>query len=97
MKHLMPLFGLIFITSSILPGCDGSSIESDAKKVAELQCKAQKIMEKASAGDLSAIGESNQLVSESEALLKEMEEKYPNESDREKLAVAVSKEMGNCK
>lgn len=97
MKHLMPLFGLLLISSSILSGCDSHSIEDDAKKVADLQCKVQKLTEKASAGDLSVMVESNQLASEAEALVKELEARYTDEADREKLADAVSKEMANCK
>lgn len=49
----MFLFALLLMTS-----CGGNSIEKDAKKVAELQCKAQKLAAKATTGDNSIIEES---------------------------------------
>lgn len=74
----------------------GSSIERDAKKVAELQCEAEKLMQKALSGDQSVMEESKELASEAEALSQELEEKYTLESDREKFTEAFLKEMGNC-
>ena len=55
MKKLMTIFGTIFIVSAIMTSCGGGSIQSDAKKVAELQCKAQKLMQKATTGDMSVM------------------------------------------
>jgi len=37
----MTIFGAILFASTILTSCGGGSIERDAKRVAELQCKAQ--------------------------------------------------------
>ena len=45
MKKVMTIFGAILFATIILTSCGGGSIESDAKKVAELQCKAQKLMQ----------------------------------------------------
>jgi hypothetical protein len=97
MKKLMTIFGAIMIVSVVLTSCGGSSIESDAKKVADLQCKAQQLMQKANAGDMSVIAESTKLASEATSLSKEMEGKYTSDSDKQKFAEALLKEMGNCK
>ena len=97
MKKLMTIFGAILFASLILTSCGGGSIESDAKKVAELQCKAQQLMEKATSGDMSVMEESTKLTSEAATLSKEMEGKYTSDSDKEKFAKALLKEMGNCK
>jgi hypothetical protein len=97
MKKLMTIFGATAIASFLLTSCAGSSIESDAKKVAELQCKAQKLMQKATTGDMTLIEESTKLASEATTLSREIEEKYPSESDKKKFAEALLKELGNCK
>ncbi len=93
----MKVFGVILFTSLFLTSCGGSSIESDAKRVAELQCKAQKLMQKATSGDMSVIEESTKLTSEAATLSKEIEGKYTSDSDKKKFAEALLKEMGNCK
>lgn len=85
------------IASTILTSCGGGSIESDAKKVAELQCKAQKLMQKATSGDMSVMEESTKLTSEAATLSKQMEGKYTSDSDKKKFAEALLKEMDNCK
>lgn len=97
MKKTMTIWGVLIITSTILISCGGGSVESDAKKVAELQCKAQKLMQKATSGDMSVMEESTKLTSEAAALSKEMEGKYTTDSDKQKFAEALMKEMGNCK
>ena len=97
MKKLMTIFGAILFASTILTSCGGGSIESDAEKVAELQCKAQELMQKATSGDMSVMEESTKLASEAATLSKEMEGKYTSDSDKKKFAEALLKEMGNCK
>jgi hypothetical protein len=96
MKKLMTIFGAILFASAILSSCGGGSIESDAKKVAELQCEAQKLIQEATLGDMSVIEESNKLASEAADLSKELEGKYTSDSDKQKFAEALMKEMGNC-
>jgi hypothetical protein len=96
MKKLMTIFGAILFASTILTSCGGGSIESDAKKVAELQCKAQELMQKATSGDMSVMEESTKLASEAANLSKEMERKYTSDSDKQKFAEALLKEMGKC-
>jgi ribosomal protein L17 len=80
MKKRSLFLSVTVMLTMVLSSC-GSSIESDAKKAAELQCEAEKLMEKASSGDLSVMEESKELASEAEALSKELEEKYTSDSD----------------
>jgi hypothetical protein len=96
MKKIMLIFGAIAIASFIMTSCGGNSIESDAKKVAELQCKAQQLMQKATSGDMSVMEESTKLATEAATLSKEMEGKYTSDSDKEKFANALLKELGIC-
>jgi len=97
MKKVMTIFGAIMIASFTLTSCGGGSIESDAKDFAELQCKAQQLTQKAVSGDMSIMEESTKLAYEAATLSKEMEGKYTSDSDKEKFAKALLKEMGNCK
>ena len=97
MKNLFTNIGVILFVSLILTSCGGNSIASDAKKVAELQCKQQQLMQKASSGDMSVMAEGTELASQVASLSNEMEGKYTSDSDRAKFAEALLKEMGNCK
>lgn len=85
------------LASTILTSCGGGSIERDAKKVAELKFKAQKLMQKAISGDISVIEESTKLASEAATLSNVMKGKYTSDSDQNKFTEALLKEMGNCK
>lgn len=96
MKKLVKSLGVVLISSVVLTSCSGGSIENDAKKVAELQCKAQKLMQKATSGDMSVLEESTKLATEASSLSKEMEGKYTSDSDKQKFGEALLKEMGNC-
>ena len=97
----MTIFGAMFIASVILTSCGSNSVESDAKKYAELDCKAQKWAiegaAKAAAGNMSAITESTKLASEAASLLQEIQGKYNDKADYRKFTVAYLKAMGDCK
>jgi len=93
----MTIFGAILLASTILTSCGGGSIESDAKKLAELECKSQKLKQKATSGDMSVMEESTKLASEIKTLTNELKEKYTSDSDKKKLAEALLKEKKNCK
>jgi hypothetical protein len=97
MKKVKLIFGPMFFASVVLTSCGGDSIASDAKKIADLQCKAQQLLQKATSGDMSLMEKSTKLTSEATSLVKEMESKYTSDSDKKKLAEALLKEMGNCK
>ena len=92
----MTILGAILFASVILTSC-GSSIDSDAKKVADIECKSQKLMQKASSGDMSVISESTKLAAEAANLTKELEGKYSSSADKEKFEIALLKAMGDCK
>ena len=55
----MTILGVVLFASFILTSCGGNSIESDAKRCAELMCKAQKLategVAKAATGDMSVV------------------------------------------
>jgi len=93
----MKIFGAMFIVAVIMTSCGDGSLQKDAKKVAELQCKANKLMQEITSGNMSVMEESTQLASEAASLSKEMEGKYSSDSDKEKFAEALLKEMGDCK
>jgi len=97
MKKLLAFFGAMIFASAILTSCGGSSIESYAKKVAELECKGQKLAQKATSGDASVAEEMTKMESEHAALLKEVEGKYPSDSDKKKFMELLKKELENCK
>jgi hypothetical protein len=75
--------------------CASNSIEKDAKRVADLQCKAQKLLKNATE-DISVLEESQKIIQEAYALEKELKDKYTSSSDKEKFATALFKELKNC-
>lgn len=93
----MSIFAALLIATAMLSSYGGNSVESDAKKMAEIQCKALKLGMKAASGDKDVLEESAKLQAETAALTKEMDEKYKSEDDKKKLAEAILKELGNCK
>jgi len=97
MKQVKLIFGVMIFASVVLTSCGGDSIASDAKKIADLQCKALQLLQKATSGDMSLMEQSTKLSSEATSMVKEMESKYTSDSDKKKLAEALLKEMGNCK
>jgi hypothetical protein len=96
MKKVMTIFGAILFASTILTSCGGGSIDNDAKKVAELLCKAEKIRQKEASGEMTSMEERAELASEYETLSEELKGKYTSDSDRKKFDNAFFKEMGNC-
>ncbi len=99
-KKTLTIFVGIVFASFILTSCGGNSIESDAKKYAELMCKAQKlateVASKAASGDMSAITESTKLATEAASLANEMQGKYKDAADYQKFTAAYLKAMGDC-
>jgi hypothetical protein len=97
MKKFKTIFGTILFASFLFTSCGGNSIESDAKKMAELQCKAKQLMEKVASGDASVMEESTKLATEAASLKEEIQGKYTSESDQKEFNMALLKEMANCK
>ncbi len=85
------------IATVLITSCGSAAIESDAKKVAELQCRAQKLAQQAMSGDMTVLEESTQIAAEATALANELKGKYESENDRKKFAEALSTELKNCK
>jgi major membrane immunogen (membrane-anchored lipoprotein) len=96
MKKLMTIFGAILFASVILTSCGGDSIEKDAKKAAEFQCKSIELAQKAKSGDMSVMAESAKLATEFATFRAEMKEKYTSEADQKKFEEALLKETANC-
>ncbi|MEM6685079.1 MAG: hypothetical protein AAF617_04715 [Bacteroidota bacterium] len=92
MKKTM-LFAIALV-SFFMVSC-GGSIESDAQRIVDLQCKAKKLQENATAGDLSIIEQSGEIIKEVQALVAEFQEKYKSKEDEEKFKVALEKAMKN--
>ncbi len=87
---------IIAIVAIAFVSCGKSSMDGDVKKVAELQCKAQKLMQEASSGDASIIEESTNLGIEISELTKEMEGKYTSDAEKAEFGKALLKAMGEC-
>ena len=100
MIKIITICGAIFIASTTLTSCGGNSIESDAKKTADLVCKAQKMATegaaKAASGDMSALTESTELATEAASLATEMQGKYKDASDYQKFTTAYLKALADC-
>lgn len=95
MKKSITIFGAIIFATFTLTSC-GSSVESDAKKLAELQCKSQKLSEKVLSGDMSVSAESMTLATDAAKLLQEIEGKYTTDEEKQKFEEALMQEMGKC-
>ena len=96
MKTLKMFSAIIVVAAFGLFSCS-SSLENDAQKVADLQCKAQQLMGKAATGDLSVVSEGTALMTEASELTNEMQSKYSSDEDKAKFAEALLKAIGNCK
>jgi len=97
MTKIITTFGVLLFAIAILTSCGAASIESDAKKVAELQCKAQKLMQEAASGDMALLEKSSKLATEAATLSNEMQGKYNSDADKQKFAEALLKEISKCK
>jgi len=97
MKKTFSFLGLLLVTATIITSCSSAAVENDAKKVAKLQCRAQKLAQQAMSGDMSVLEESTKLTAEATALANELKGKYESESDRKKFAEAYAAELKNCK
>lgn len=92
MKKLKITLGLVF--TMLLASC-GGSMESDAKKVAELQCKIMKMSDGILEGEMDA-ATTIALAQETEELVEEIEGKYTTEAEKEKFEKAVLKALAEC-
>lgn len=80
----------------VLTGCS-SSMESDAKKLAKMQCKSYDLLEKAGKGE-AKVEESMSLMAEMELFTKDMKKKYASDQDKQKFEEACLKAVAaGCK
>jgi len=86
---------LTLLATLILTSC-GSSIQSDAQKVADLQCEAKEIMLKAMSGDQDAVKESQELSNKANELNLKMLKKYSSPEDKQAFSRALLDANGNC-
>jgi len=96
MKRSIKFLGAILFSSATLTSC-GGGIESDAKKMADLQCKILQLQKELSSGDESVMEEGKGLGSEMIELTTEMKDKYTSDSDQKDFDKAFRKELKNCK
>lgn len=85
----------LMIATLVFSSC-GSSISSDAQKIANLQCKAQELQQNGLTGDESSLEETQELIAESAALIQEMNAKYNSFEEKQEFAQALSKAKANC-
>jgi hypothetical protein len=78
---------ILFVTAC------GGGIKSDAKKAAELACKAQKM---ALEMDMNNMEELQELQVEAAALYEKMEGKYETAEEMQEFAEAFQMELGKC-
>ena len=88
MNKSITIFGAAILFSSFVFTSCSNSIESDAEKAAEMQCKSIKLLEKV--GKVSLV-ESTSLLAEMELFDKEMKTKYSSEEQKKKFEDACLK------
>jgi hypothetical protein len=87
---------MFFPVSVVLLACGGnSSIEQDAKIIADLHCRSQLLMEKASNGNSQLLQESASLSTRALELTQQFERKYSDE-DRRKFNEAITEQLKEC-
>ena len=97
MKKQVTHFLILFICISTLLSCANPQIEKDAKAVAELQCKSQKLIKKAAESNSDILEESQKISIESAALFSKMQGKYLSEHEQEQFLQAYEDALENCK
>ena len=90
-------YGVAIIVLVVLFSCSGNSIKSDAKRVADIENRAMKLMSKATAGDQAAMAEYTKLAADAAALTKEMQGKYTSDSDKKKFEEALAEALTESK
>ena len=74
----------------------GSSISSDAQKVADLQCKVQKLQKAIFSGDTSDKEDLQEFVAETAELVQKMNAKYASMEEKQEFTNALAKAKANC-
>lgn len=85
----------VAVMCMVIAGC-GSTVESDARKLADLECKARQLSAKAAAGDLSVATEMSKIGMEAAQLGAELKGKYTTTADKEAFAKAYLEAYNGC-
>lgn len=96
MKKTTISVGIAIIMCFMLANCT-DTIEKDAKDLAELLCKSQKLSGKTLSGETSNTAESMALAADAALLSQKMEGKYSSEEENQRFQEAYLKEMAKCK
>ena len=92
-KKTVTILGMFLF---VLTSCN-DSVETDAEKLATMQCKSYELMEKLGRGE-STMEESTALSAEMELFDKEMKSKYTSQEEKKKFEEACLKAIGRgCK
>jgi hypothetical protein len=82
---------------AFISSCTNPEIEKDAKAVAELQCKSQKLIEKAANSNEDILEESQKISLEAATLFSKMQGKYLADHEQEQFLQAYNEALENCK
>lgn len=80
----------------IIVGCT-SSVDTDARNLADLQCRSRRTAEKVARGDQSLAIQSTKLILELTELRSTLDVKYPPGSSREEFTKAYEKALQECR
>ncbi|MEW4923531.1 hypothetical protein [Algibacter sp. 2305UL17-15] len=93
MKKL--LSSILLSATLFLTSC-GGSISSDAQEVADLQCKAKKLQQKAMTGDASSMKDAQEFMAEATNLVQKMNAKYSSLEEKQEFQEALLKASSDC-
>lgn len=98
MKYLINVIVIIIFAAVILFRILGNSIESDAKKLADVICKSEQLSRTRNfeVGE-AAQQESQELMQEAASLNREMIKKYKDPIDYKQFTSKYSEEMNKCR
>jgi hypothetical protein len=93
---LLPFFISLFLFSN----CSEDSLASDAKRLAELTCRSQKmsmeIVSKPKSMDMNFLSEANKLVTDAAILSQELKDKYKEPEAAQEFSLAYLKAFRDC-
>jgi hypothetical protein len=88
----------LFVISILLLSLYGcNSLETDASKMASMQCEVKALTLQAMSGDEAAADAAQEMYEEIEALRVEIEQKYPRLEDQMKIRQLVFEESAECR
>ena len=86
-----------FFSLFLLISCSqGGNLESDANALAELQCRALRLTQKAQEGDVSSLQEGLNLAKDAAELANKFKKKYTSEQDTTQFSEVYLRELKKC-